>query len=93
MMGRLIGGKRGRRGIVIFSAMLILASLVLLGTGFTKVSGARSLRRNSRSVERERWSAILDSMSVGIPAKYRSSWKKIAEEHPEMMIRLASTSR
>ena len=92
-MGRLIVTKRGRRTIVFFSGVLMLVSLFLLGTGFTKVSGARSLRRNSRSLERDRWIAILDSMSDGIPSRYRSSWRKMAEERPDMMIRLATAKR
>ena len=92
-MREIIAMKSGKRALVLFSVALMLLSLFLLGTGFTKVSGARSIRRNSRTVERERWSVILDSMSAGIPVRYRSSWRKMAEERPEMMIRLATTRR
>ena len=92
-MRKIIAMKSGKRALVIFSVLLMLLSLFLLGTGFTKVSGARLIRRNSRAVERERWSAILDSMSDGIPARYRSSWRKLAEERPEMMIQLVTSRR
>ena len=91
MMDKFIGKMQWSRAIVLFSGALILSSLFLLGTGFTKVSGARSIRRTSRSLERERWSVILNSMSSGISEKYRSSWRKMAEERPDMMIRLVTT--
>ncbi|MCK5845228.1 MAG: hypothetical protein KAG97_11005, partial [Victivallales bacterium] len=80
MMEKYFVDRAGKRLIVLCVGVLVVLSMFLVGSGFTKVRGARVSRKSSRGLERDRWSVILDSMSVGLPKRSRVAWCRMAEE-------------
>ena len=92
-MGKLVRNSESRRWVVFTVVVVMLFSMLFLGTGFSKVNGARSSRRNSRNIECGRWRLILESMASGVPARYKESWSRVAGEHPELMMRVVSAAR
>ena len=68
----------------------LIVPLFFIGAGFGSVASKRSSRSEIRKSEREQWQGLLMDMSENLPEKYRKSWRKIAAENPERLLKITA---